>query len=66
MFFGLLILKSGVSGGEQLFHLIALVVAGSIIAHSSTDVLVATWVQEPQSESGPSSSQKSSESTDRW
>ena len=41
--YGLLLLKAGVNNGEHLFHLIAVVVATSIIAHSSTDVLVAKW-----------------------
>ncbi len=41
--YGLLLLKAGIDDGEHLFHLIALVVAASIIAHSSTDVLVAKW-----------------------
>jgi NhaP-type Na+/H+ or K+/H+ antiporter len=41
--YGLLVLKSGIDGREHLFHLIALVIAASIIAHSSTDVLVAKW-----------------------
>jgi sodium/hydrogen antiporter len=39
--FGLLILSSGVDSGERIFHLLAIVVSGSILAHSSTDVLVA-------------------------
>jgi NhaP-type Na+/H+ or K+/H+ antiporter len=39
--YGLLVLGSGLPRGDQLFHLIALVVVASIIAHSSTDVLVA-------------------------
>ncbi|WP_435010355.1 cation:proton antiporter [Tundrisphaera lichenicola] len=48
--FGLLILKqakvSKIDWGraDQLFHLIALCITGSIIAHSSTDVLVARWL----------------------
>ena len=47
--FGLLILnKAKVSEidlgrADRLFHLIALCITGSIIAHSSTDVLVARW-----------------------
>jgi hypothetical protein len=32
-------------GTETLFHLIALVVVGSILAHSSTDTLIADWFQ---------------------
>jgi len=41
--YGLLILKSSAPHAEHLFHLVALVVAGSIVAHSSTDVLIARW-----------------------
>ncbi len=41
--YGLLLFQASVPGGEHLFHLIALVIAGSMIAHSSTDVLVARW-----------------------
>ena len=39
--FGLLVLHSTLPGAEHLFHLVALVVAASILAHSSTDVVVA-------------------------
>jgi sodium/hydrogen antiporter len=41
--YGLLILTAAVPGGEEMFQLIALVVVASILAHSSTDVLVARW-----------------------
>ena len=43
--FGLLVLKSGLARGDEVFHLTALVITGSILAHSSTDVLVAHWLQ---------------------
>lgn len=39
--YGLLILHSGIEAADVLFHLTAIVVAASIIAHSSTDVLIA-------------------------
>jgi len=39
--FGLPVLKSGLARADEVFHLTALVVVGSILAHSSTDVLVA-------------------------
>lgn len=48
--FGLLILKETEAGAmsnakaDRLFHLVALCIAGSIIAHSSTDVLIAIWL----------------------
>lgn len=47
--FGLLILNKAkvsdldISRADHLFHLIALCITGSIIAHSSTDILVARW-----------------------
>ncbi len=43
--YGLLLLRAGVAHGEEMFHLVALVVAGSILAHSSTDVVVARWFE---------------------
>lgn len=43
MVYGLFILESGLEQGSYLFHLIALIVSLSIIAHSSTDV-VARWL----------------------
>lgn len=39
--YGLLVAQSGVSGANDMFHLIAIVVAASILVHSSTDVVVA-------------------------
>lgn len=39
--YGLLILEAGVADRNELFHLIAIVIAISIVAHSSTDVTVA-------------------------
>lgn len=43
--YGLLLLHAEIPHDEEMFHLIALVVAGSILAHSSTDVLVARWFE---------------------
>jgi NhaP-type Na+/H+ and K+/H+ antiporter len=40
VFFGFLILGSGIPDAGHIFQLLALVVAASILAHSSTDVLV--------------------------
>jgi NhaP-type Na+/H+ or K+/H+ antiporter len=45
--YGLLILESGIGRRDELFHLIAVVIALSIIAHASTDVPVARWFQDP-------------------
>lgn len=39
--YGLLILDSGAPLADEMFHLVAVVVAASIVAHSSTDVLIA-------------------------
>ena len=39
--YGLLVLRSGVSSAESIFQVVALSVVISIVAHSSTDVLVA-------------------------
>lgn len=41
--FGIIVWKSALPESDRLFHLIALVVGGSIVAHSSTDVLIARW-----------------------
>jgi NhaP-type Na+/H+ or K+/H+ antiporter len=45
--YGIMILQSGAAQGAQLFHLAAIVIVGSIIASSSTDVIVARWVGQP-------------------
>lgn len=39
--YGLLVLESGVMLADEMFHLIAIAVAASILLHSSTDVVVA-------------------------
>jgi NhaP-type Na+/H+ or K+/H+ antiporter len=39
--YGLLILEAGVPGADEMFHLVALVIFASILAHSSTDVPIA-------------------------
>lgn len=39
--YGLLVLESSVERSDEVFHLVALVIVLSILAHSSTDVLVA-------------------------
>lgn len=44
--YGLLILDSGAPNADEMFHLIAIVVAVSIVAHSSTDVLIARQFKE--------------------
>ncbi|GAB3466272.1 cation:proton antiporter [Streptomonospora sediminis] len=39
--YGLLVLKSDLARSDELFHLVALAIVISILAHSSTDILVA-------------------------
>lgn len=39
--YGLIVLESGITEADRIFHLVALVIILSILAHSSTDVLVA-------------------------
>jgi NhaP-type Na+/H+ or K+/H+ antiporter len=48
MIYALLVLKTGAPEAEYLFHLVALVVAFSIVAHSSTDILVAHWFRHTE------------------
>ena len=48
--YGLLVLQSGVGGSDEVFHLFAIVVAASILIHSSSDVVVARWFEEAESE----------------
>ena len=44
--YGLIVLESGIGLADQVFHLIALVIVLSILAHSSTDVLIARQFDE--------------------
>lgn len=44
--YGLLVLESGVDVADEVFHLVALTIVLSIVAHSSTDVPVARWFDE--------------------
>lgn len=46
--YGLLVLESGIARSDEVFHLVALVIFLSILAHSSTDVLVARQFQVPE------------------
>lgn len=48
VFFALLILGAGVPGSARIFQLMAVVIAASIVLHSSTDVLVARWVGDKE------------------
>jgi NhaP-type Na+/H+ or K+/H+ antiporter len=44
--YGLLVLNSGIPAADEIFHLVALTIALSIVAHSSSDVLVARQFDE--------------------
>jgi NhaP-type Na+/H+ and K+/H+ antiporter len=46
VFLTLLALRSGVPLADQIFHLAAIVIAASIVLHSSTDILVAKWFRQ--------------------
>ncbi|MEO8353077.1 MAG: cation:proton antiporter [Chthoniobacteraceae bacterium] len=46
--YGLLLYPHGLKNADALFHLVAVVVALSIVAHSSTDVLIARWFRESE------------------
>lgn len=45
--YGLLVLQSGIGAADELFHLVALTITLSIVAHASTDVVVARLFDEP-------------------
>lgn len=48
VFFSLLILQSGIPHADHLVRLLALVIVASIVAHSSTDVLMARWYEKQE------------------
>lgn len=50
--YGLIILQAGVDRAPQLFALIALTAAASIVLHSSTDVLIADWFRDRHGAAG--------------
>jgi NhaP-type Na+/H+ or K+/H+ antiporter len=52
--YGLLVLGSHVYRAEDLFQFISLVIVGSILAHSTTDVLVARWLEKTEATSDQS------------
>ncbi|PZF99945.1 peptidase [Micromonospora deserti] len=39
--YGLLVLEAGIPAGDEVFHLVALTIVLSILAHSSTDIVIA-------------------------
>jgi NhaP-type Na+/H+ or K+/H+ antiporter len=44
--YGLLVLNTDIPGANEVFHLVALTIVLSIVAHSSTDIVVARWFDE--------------------
>lgn len=54
--YGLIVLQSGLPDADHAFHLIAIAVIASIIAHSSTDVVVARWLKAAPNEPAPQGS----------
>ncbi len=50
--YGLLVLNSGIASADQIFHLVAITVALSILLHSSTDIVVARSFDEPHETPG--------------
>ncbi|TDD84396.1 sodium:proton antiporter [Actinomadura darangshiensis] len=44
--YGLLVLESGITEGDHIFHLVGVTIALSILAHSSTDIVVARGFDE--------------------
>lgn len=48
--YGLIVLESGIELADELYHLVALVIVLSILAHSSTDVVVAKQFVAPAGE----------------
>jgi NhaP-type Na+/H+ or K+/H+ antiporter len=50
--YALLVLNSGIPPADELFHLAALVIGMSIVAHASTDVLVARQFADPDQDNG--------------
>jgi hypothetical protein len=44
--YGLLVLESGIADAEKIFHLVGVTIVLSILAHSSTDIVVARGFDE--------------------
>lgn len=53
--YGLLVLNSGIAAANEIFHLVALVIVASILAHASTDVIVARQFTAADLETEPES-----------
>ncbi|RAY12286.1 sodium:proton antiporter [Actinomadura craniellae] len=44
--YGLLVLNAAIPASDEIFHLVAVTIAVSILAHSSTDIVVARWFDD--------------------
>jgi NhaP-type Na+/H+ or K+/H+ antiporter len=62
--YGLLMISTGIPRAPYLFHLVVLVVVGSIIASSSTDVIVARWFQKGEANEARRSGENEQEQTE--
>lgn len=49
--YGLLVVSALIPAADTVFHLVAVTIAVSIVAHSSTDIIVARWFDDPASSS---------------
>ena len=50
--YAIMILRSSVPDGRRIFHIAAIVIAGSMIAHSSTDTVLSGWLHRHRDEMG--------------
>jgi NhaP-type Na+/H+ or K+/H+ antiporter len=51
--YGLLVLRAGIAAGQQVFDIVAVTVALSIVVHSSSDVPVARMFKADPAAGGP-------------
>ena len=64
--YGLLVLTSNAEHGAAMFNLIAATVAVSIVAHSSTDILVGRLFHDPQTEPECDQDQADADQLEAW
>jgi NhaP-type Na+/H+ or K+/H+ antiporter len=63
--YGILVLESGIARADELFHLVGLTITLSILAHSSTDVVVARQFHEAEQETEQETEQQAGASEDQ-
>jgi NhaP-type Na+/H+ or K+/H+ antiporter len=56
--YGLLLFQHHVPDAARLFSLVAFVIAGSMLAHSSTDILVARWFEKNRPPAAPATEEE--------